>query len=386
MGWGSGMSESRYVPMNLQSGSKVRDSLPDQKLIIYHLWATASNDAGCFEPDLAGWSGHLSLTVDSLKSALADFEKRGIISFDHETGEIFINDWFRFHKFENGVRQNMLERAINKIQSKNFKKLVLAKKEEGGGMGDSRLVPRNLMSGSKVWNFLPDQKLIIYHLWATASNDAGCFEPDLAGWSGHLSLTVDSLKSALADFEKRGIISCDYETGEVFILDWFRFHKFENGVRKNMLASAINKIQSQKLKKLVLAKKEEMDIKNGVIPEKTKTYAAKQSKVNKIKTACGMQAVQNLPAKKMVEICGIKCWYAEDKALVSKAIEDFGIEEVKKAVEELARQGREPLPSYLVNILKSGDSSNAKNGTNYNTKNFVADDDDAYLNPPPFRS
>ena len=379
------MSESRYVPMNLQSGSKLRDSLPDQKLIIYHLWATAGNDAGCFEPDLSGWSGHLSLTVDSLKSALADFETRGIISSDHETGEIFILNWFRFHKFENGFRQNMLERAINKIQSKNLKKLVLAKKEEvGGGIGDSRLVPRNLMSGSKVWNCLPDQKLIIYHLWATASNDAGCFEPDLGGWSGHLSLTVDSLKSALADFEKRGIISSDHETGEIFINDWFRFHKFENGVRKNMLASAINKIQSQKLKKLVLAKKEEMDIKNGVIPEKTKAYVAKQSKVNKIKTACIPQAVQKLPAKKMVEISGVTCWYPEDWAKIEKAVEDFGGEAVKKAAEELAGQGIDPLPSRVLNILNG--VSNAKNGTNYNTKNFVASGDEDYLNPPPFRS
>ena len=151
-----------------------------------------------------------------------------------------------------------------------------------------------------------------------------------------------------------------------------------------MLASAINKIQSQKLKKLVLAKKEEMDIKNGVIPEKTKAYVAKQSKVNKIKTACIPQAVQKLPAKKMVEISGVTCWYPEDWAKIEKAVEDFGGEAVKKAAEELAGQGIDPLPSRVLNILNG--VSNAKNGTNYNTKNFVASGDEDYLNPPPFRS
>lgn len=233
-------------------------------------------------------------------------------------------------------------------------------------MSESRYVPMNLQSGSKVRDSLPDQKLIIYHLWATASNDAGCFEPDLGGWSGHLSLTVDSLKSALADFEKRGIISSDHETGEIFINDWFRFHKFENGVRKNMLASAINKIQSQKLKKLVLAKKEEMDIKNGVIPLKTTSCATKERKLNKTKSSCiPQEEVPNLRKEKCV-IFGVTCWTPADRSATEKLVEDFGAESVKKAATELARKGQEPFPSRVLYILNG--ESNAKAGANNTTK------------------
>lgn len=76
----------------------------------------------------------------------------------------------------------------------------------------------------------------------------------------------------------------------------------------------------------------------------------------------------SLHAKKMVVIFGINCWYAEDEAATKKAIEDFGIEAVEKAVEELARKGQEPFPSRVLNILKSVDSSNAKNNAYYNPK------------------
>ena len=133
-------------------------------------------------------------------------------------------------------------------------------------------------------------------------------------------------------------------------------------------------------------------IQETTIPENTRYGETKGGKTkpdkpaNKANNPSSMKPKPKAPlhAKKMEEISGIKCWYAEDKEAVIKAIEDFGIEEVKKAVEELARQGREPLPSRVLYIL-NGDS-NAKNGTNYNTKNFVADDYDAYLNPPRFRS
>ena len=362
------MSESRLLPSDLMGGSRLLNSLPDQKLVVYHIWASATNDAGCFEPDLARWGGHLSLTIDSLKLALKWLEKTGIISCDDETNEIFINDWFRIHKFE-GMRKNMLKRAINNIKSPNLRQLVMAKKEEVdilgcGGMSESRLMPANLLSGWRVRNLLPDQKLIIYHLWATATNDAGCYEPDLAGWSGHLSLTIDSLILALSDFEKIGIISIDGETNEIFINDWFRFHKFE-GIRKNMLIKGINKIESQNLKMLVLHKKEELEIKNGVIPLKTTSCATKERKLNKTKSSCiPQEEVPNLRTKKCM-ICGVTCWTSADRAATEKLVEDFGAESVKKAAAELARKGQEPFPSRVLYILTG--ESNAK--TNYNTSN-----------------
>lgn len=38
--------DARLVPINLMAWPRVRDLLPDQKLIVYHLWATCREGGG----------------------------------------------------------------------------------------------------------------------------------------------------------------------------------------------------------------------------------------------------------------------------------------------------------------------------------------------------
>lgn len=108
------------------------------------------------------------------------------------------------------------------------------------------------------------------------------------------------------------------------------------------------------------------------IPENTKYGETKGGKTkpdkpaNKANNPNSKMKPPSLHAKKMVEISGVTCWYPEDRAKIEKAVEDFGVEAVKKAAEELAGQGIDPLPSRVLNILNG--VSNAKNGTNYNPK------------------
>lgn len=118
-------------------------------------------------------------------------------------------------------------------------------------MAESRLVPRNLMAWPKTRNFLPDQKLIIYHLWATCEQACGCCLLELGKFHGDLSISESALQAAIAGFEASKIVRMDQETGEIFILDWFRFHKFDNPVRKRLLAESIARIQSPRLKSIV---------------------------------------------------------------------------------------------------------------------------------------
>lgn len=226
-------------------------------------------------------------------------------------------------------------------------------------MAESRLVLSNLMQGSRVRNYLPDQKLIVYHMWATSPSEAGCYEPDIAGWSGHLSITSVALVEALNDFETKGLISQDKETGEMFILDWFRCHKFDTAIRRKLLDSSIKKIQSKRLLDLVLEKKHQIDTINGLIPIKSTTYLPKESKVSKTK-AC--KHAEDIPAcvqvddfkdkgqnhrKKSEIISGVKCWVSDDVIQTIKMVNDFGSEKVEIAVKRLIEKGTDPLPSKV---------------------------------------
>lgn len=118
------MSESRLVPSNLMAWPRIRDLLPDQKLIIYHLWATMPAACGCALIDLGGFQGALNITQAALSDALKDFEKRGLLKLDEETGEVFVIDWFRFHKFVSPSRIRLLNDSVNRIQSASLNLIV----------------------------------------------------------------------------------------------------------------------------------------------------------------------------------------------------------------------------------------------------------------------
>lgn len=118
-------------------------------------------------------------------------------------------------------------------------------------MAESRLVPCNLMAWPKIRNLLPDQKLIVYHLWATCQSPVGCQLLDLGAFQGALSITQEGLQEALHEFKKRGLVEIDAETGEVAILDWARWHKFDSPARRRLAEDAIKRIQSTKLREIV---------------------------------------------------------------------------------------------------------------------------------------
>lgn len=115
-------------------------------------------------------------------------------------------------------------------------------------MTDARLVPCNLLSWPRVRSLLPDQKLILQSLWATARSAAGVWLLEISNFAGYLSLSEAGLEAALQDFKAKGLIEHDQETGEVMILDWFRFHTFKTGPRRRLLKDELARIQSRRLR------------------------------------------------------------------------------------------------------------------------------------------
>lgn len=203
-------------------------------------------------------------------------------------------------------------------------------------------------------------------MWATSPSEAGCYEPDIAGWSGHLSITSVALVEALNDFETKGLISQDKETGEMFILDWFRCHKFDTAIRRKLLDSSIKKIQSNKLLDLVLEKKRQIDTINGVIPMKSTTYFPKESKVSETKACTHAKDIlacvhaDDFKAKgkgqshrkKSEIISGVKCWVSDDVIQTNKMLNVYGSEKVDAAVKRLIKNGTDPLPSKVEKELE----------------------------------
>lgn len=118
------MAESRLVPCNLMAWPRIRDLLPDQKLIVYHLWATCHEASGCQLLDLGGFQGALNITMPAIQEAVSEFQRRGLVDLDDATGEVAILDWFRFHKFASPGRRRLLEDSIRRIQSPRLSAIV----------------------------------------------------------------------------------------------------------------------------------------------------------------------------------------------------------------------------------------------------------------------
>ena len=96
--------------------------------------------------------------------------------------------------------------------------------------GDRTIIPTNLMSWPRVENLLPDQKLIVYSLWANRfQNCSGCFLLPLSMFSVSISIKEQAVQDALHEFQRRELVDADWKTGEIYILDWLRFHSFKTG-------------------------------------------------------------------------------------------------------------------------------------------------------------
>lgn len=120
------MSESRLVPRNLMKWPSVRNMVPDQRLILYHLWVTCESAAGVDMFDPGSISGCLGLREGVIIDSWQHMQDRGLLIIDDITGELMLNNWFRFHRFE-GIRMKLLIQAVDRIESESFRKAVSIK-------------------------------------------------------------------------------------------------------------------------------------------------------------------------------------------------------------------------------------------------------------------
>lgn len=121
------MRESSLVPTNLMEWPLVAGLLPEQKFIFERLWASGwIKSTGWGELQLLSLAASISLTSAATMTGIFNLRELGLVAFDEETNEIFIVDWFRFHKFK-GLGVAIAKKELQKIRSNIIKNLILEK-------------------------------------------------------------------------------------------------------------------------------------------------------------------------------------------------------------------------------------------------------------------
>ena len=122
------MAEARPLPCNFWSWPRIVDLLLEQKAIAAYLLTNRfTTSCGCYELPRRLAASELGLTQVVLDEALRQFCNLDLIAVDDVSGEVFVLDWFRFHKFNTVAQLVNYWRSKDKIQSQKLKKLVVDK-------------------------------------------------------------------------------------------------------------------------------------------------------------------------------------------------------------------------------------------------------------------
>lgn len=229
---------------------------------------------------------------------------------------------------------------------------------------DTRPVPTNLMAWPTIKKMITQQKFIYSYLYFNPDATAcGCYLFSTGRAAGDLSMTQDSLEDALVEFKRRKLIEVDDKTGEIWIMDWPDWHRFNTPAARGALWASINKIRSQILrenvkkayesiqipskekkkdKEKVSSSKEEEEEQGGNPPPLSPPLAGATATTRKnASTARG-------PSRSLGRV---KCWTNEDKQEAEQLELRHGVEQVQVAVEKLEEEGVEPFPSRVAQAL-----------------------------------
>lgn len=114
-------------------------------------------------------------------------------------------------------------------------------------MAEIRILPTNFFAWPRVRDLITQQKFICSYLWVNRFADGcGCYLLPISAAAAEMSMSESSLPDALREFERRELIEQDPETGEILILDWFRWHRL-NGRSRPIVERGIERIISARL-------------------------------------------------------------------------------------------------------------------------------------------
>ena len=208
-------------------------------------------------------------------------------------------------------------------------------------MREKSFVPTNLFTSHKLADALPEVKLVAASIWISPHlSCVGVGEIPLAPLAATVGLAKEQTATALRLLEQAEAIAMDPETGEIFILDWFRFNTFKKGVAAEIARKQIEKIKSERIKALVAEKSK------GCLPTAAATATPTSSKEeegqNKPKAAAAPQH-----KKRRVTNAGIVCWDLEDERKAAQLESSISNDVLAIAISNLVATSKEPLPGRV---------------------------------------
>lgn len=213
-------------------------------------------------------------------------------------------------------------------------------------MREKTILPTNIMDWPRVAPLLPEQKLIYLGCWLGGGwmRTCGCGMMPLRPFAASVGLSPEALATGIANLCDKGVelLAYDQETSEVFVMDWFRFHVFRGPVAINIAHRDIQKISSERLKKLIHEKSK------GCLPNSNSNGNSNASLKEANANADAVPAAapeQKFKVRKWH--AGVECWFPSDISRVDRLLAEFGEEVMSKAAARVAASCRKILASYV---------------------------------------
>lgn len=106
------------IATNILIWPKIKNMVPDHRLIYVALWFNTQVLAcGAFFIDLDMFAAYVGFSRTVVEKAINDFAELKLVIYDESSSEIFIIDWWRFHKCETRAQIKMVQRSVDKLRS-----------------------------------------------------------------------------------------------------------------------------------------------------------------------------------------------------------------------------------------------------------------------------
>lgn len=228
---------------------------------------------------------------------------------------------------------------------------------------ETRPVPVHIMRWPKIRDLVSQQKSIYAFLYFNSDTSAcGCYLLGIDSSAADLGITGSIVEDALHEFVRRGLVERDTETGEILVVDWPRWHRFETTAARGALWASIHKIQSRKLwitiKKTYEtipepAKGKDKDkVKASSIEEESNNRPIPTSTSPKNNFSASSKNIKNQTPGPSRTLMGIKCWTEDDQKDAIFLQTKYGIQKVTDAVKQLESDDIDPLPSRVKSQLQ----------------------------------
>jgi hypothetical protein len=210
-------------------------------------------------------------------------------------------------------------------------------------MREKSIVPTNLPDWPRVSGLLPEQKLILgLGFWAGRYTSAiGVAAVPIRPLAASLGLDPAALQQGIKTLCHEQLLIADWETSEVFVCDWFRFHVFKGvgveiakkeflKISSRIVAAAVAKaapwLASDTLVRTIIA--------NQRIPPPTTTARARASS----------SATARIRTRRE---SGIVTFFESDEAKAAAIEQNHSAETIQTAVSTVEARDKEPVPGLV---------------------------------------